>query len=650
MSDSPSLFYDLYPKDPIENLRWRIRCRERALEDEAFRDAIYEACMLDPLFWLAFACWGFDPRSNIKISPFVPHAHQETVFVAMDKAIDDSEKEERAIDVLLDKARAQGGTLGYLWLDLRRWLRDPMFSAGYVTRNEALIDSKTDSDTLFWKLDWAVERLPFWMVPAGYNTREHRSYSNHSMLNPVNGASLVGYAAGQDVGTGGRKTVFTCDEFGAKDFVSGGKDYSILEALHDVTNCLRFVSARYIDSGAFHEACEDPDSARSGVHLILAWQDNPMHGKHSYIVKQGIPVAVKPEDQPVVTAYHKAKPDLRRRLERKGFKFEDRVRSPWYDMRCLRPTANPRLIASQLDRDPRGAVGKVFMPELLDRVKKKHCKHPVWRGTPVFDSETLKLTGLIKRDDGPLKLWFQPGPDDSCPLGPFTVGCDVAIGSDGAYSSNSVASGIDDRTGEQVMEYAVNGVPMILFGRKVVGLCLWLRNAMLGWEDAGMCAPFAKEVVEVLLYGHIYYREVAEIGKRTKTRKTGWHNGSSSEKQELFEKMALAMESDEYIIRSDDLIRECGEYELDEKSKIIHVPTKTKGGEEKAHGDRCIAAGVAWLIYSEGREGIGLDKGDDFGQSRGYGSILWCEQQERKPRTSDDPDYGLRDILQDYQR
>ena len=39
-----SLYYDLAPKDPMENLRWRIRCRERALIDKRFQDALYQAC------------------------------------------------------------------------------------------------------------------------------------------------------------------------------------------------------------------------------------------------------------------------------------------------------------------------------------------------------------------------------------------------------------------------------------------------------------------------------------------------------------------------------------------------------------------------------------------------------------------------------
>ena len=640
MSITP--FYDDYPKDPEENLEWRVRCFERALEDMEVRNALEDACFSDVLFWMALMMWSFEPRARVKIRPFVPWKHQESVFVAMDKAIDDAAREERTMDVLLDKSRAQGGTFGYLWIDLRRWLRDPMFSAGYVSRNEMLMDSKTDADTLFWKLDWGIDLLPFWMVPDGYDKRMHRSYSAHSILNPANGATLVGYAAGQDVGAGGRKTVFTADEFGAKDFISGGKDESVMEALHDVTDVIRLVSARYADSGVFHEACEDTDS--NGIHLILDWKDNPIHAKNSYVVHDGVAKAREAKDQSEVDAYHSENPDLRKRLERKGYKYEGVVRSPWYDMRCLRPTSTPRLIASQLDRDPRGAVGKVFPSDLLDRVKREKCKPPVWRGTPVFNSETLALNGLVTRDDGPLKLWFRPGPDHSCPLGPFTIGCDIAIGSDGAYSSNSVASGIDNRTGEQVVEYTIKGMPMIKFGRIVVGLSKWLRGAFLGWEDSGMVAPFAKEIMEVLYYGNIYYRDVPEIGTRRKTRKAGWWNGKDEHKADLFEKLALAMETEDYVIRSEDLVRECGEYEWD-RGKIIHQPTKNRGATEKAHGDRTIAAGVSWLMYLEEMEGITVDMGDENSQTPEYGSFLWRERRERVRVESDSPAFGLTDLV-----
>ena len=632
-----SPLYDCYPKEAKANLRWRIACRERAIKDLRFRQVLYDACMSDLLFFMGFACWSFEPRAKVKIRPFIPWPHQESVFLAMDKAIDDSD-EQTPIDVIVDKSRAQGGSYGFLWTDLRRWLRDPMFSAGYVSRNEDLVDSKTDSNTLLWKVAWALEKLPFWMCPE-YD----RHLGQHTFSNKENGALLRGYAAGQDVAAGGRATVFTIDEAGARDFVSGGKDAAVQESLQDVSNNIRMVSARYVDQGVFHEVCENPDSAKNGVHLILDWKDNPVHNKHSYIVREGVPVAMKPEDQPAVNAYHKEHPDLRNRLERKGFKFDNVIRSPWYDSRCLRPAATPRLIASQLDRNPRGAVGKVFTSELLDRMKREHCKSPVWVGNPVFDAETCKLTGLIPREDGSLRLWFKPGIDNSPPLGPFTAGADIASGGTSAYASNSVFTALDERTGEQAVEYTIKGMEPRPFARRVVGLCMWLRNAKLGWEDSGVSGGFAKEIGEVLYYGNVFMRNAEQYGSQKKTRKAGWPC-QDKHKADMFEQFALAMEDGRFIPRSAEMITECGEYEWDGE-KIVHVPTKNKGLTEKNHADRAISAAGCWLVFNTDSHGGKIDTSKETDHIPEYGSFLWREQQARKRVDSDSPDYGIRDVI-----
>ncbi len=991
----------LIPRDPTENLKWRIRCRERAMEDKSFRDALYQMCMDDVLAFMAFSCWGYDPRARFKVVPFIPYDHQAAVFVAMDEAIAVAEREERSVDVILDKARAQGGTFGYLWVDLRRWLRDRMFSAGYVTRNEDLVDSKTDSNTILWKVAWAIQLLPVWMQP-----NYERHLGQHTFINKENGSLLRGFAAGQDVAAGGRaaqpldssvltpqgprlmgeiapgdfvigasgkptkvisvhplgkkqafrvrfsdgasteccddhlwtvterwsrdsrkdhnpitkplrdlreslradrggqkawnyqipitspvefsenqlkihpyvlgcllgdgcfrhssptftttdeemaetigsllpaglsmvrcgqieyristgvrrygqvntvtdalrdmslwmktshtkfipncykyaaspknrlellrglldtdgwvalrktktssakvcycsvsrqmvedvrfivqslggvtgmisatqlkgkkyertgvidpkdviyelriampkgmnpfklsrkkhkyverskyqprrsivavepsriidvqcirveaedglyltddcivthNTVFTCDEFGARDFISAGKDEEVMAALHDVTNVIRMVSARYADQGVFHEACENPDTAENGVYLVLDWKDHPQHGKHSYIVRDGKPIARKPEDQEAVDKYHAESPNLYARLERKGFKWQGVVRSPWYDMRCLRPTATPRLIASQLDRNPRGATGKCFSPDLLDRMKREHCKPPVWRGTPVFDSETLSLTGLLPRDDGPLKLWFRPGIDHSPPLGPFTAGCDIASGGVGAYASNSVMSALDDRTGEQVLEYATKGLEPRPFARRVVGLCIWLRKALLGWEDSGVSGGFAKEIMETAYYGNVFFRDVTQLGSQKKSRKPGWPC-RDPDKADQFEQLALAMETGRCIPRSKEMITECGEYEWD-GDKIIHAPTKNKGATQKNHGDRAIAMGGVWLVYSTDSAGARVDTSEETGQTPEYGSFKWREDQEPIQAKTGSPGFGIRDVI-----
>jgi len=355
---------------------------------------------------------------------------------------------------------------------------------------------------------------------------------------------------------------------------------------------------------------------------------------------------MKPEDQPAVIDYHKGIPDLRARLERKGFKYEGVIRSPWYDMRCLRPTSTPRLIASQLDRNPRGAVGKVFSSDLLDRMKREHCKGPVWVGNPVFDSETCKLTGLIPRDDGALKLWFRPGIDDSPPLGPFTAGCDIASGGVGAYSSNSVMTAIDDRTGEQVLEYTIKGLEPRPFARGVVGLCMWLRNALLGWEDSGVSGGFAKEIMEVLYYGNVFYRNVTQLGSQKKSRKPGWPC-RDADKADMFEQFALALEQGKYIPRSSDMLIECGEYEWD-NGKIVHAPTKNKGATEKNHADRVISAAGAWLVFNTDVVPDKIDTSEETSQTPEYGSFAWREEQERRQVKSSSPRYGIRDVIRHY--
>lgn len=624
------------PKDPVLNVRWRIRCREQALKDKGFREAFWQACFDDPLFFFNAVLWVYEPRAKIKVKPFCTWGHQDPVILKVDETIEEATETEQPISLTVPKARAQGGTYIYLGVMLRRALKDPGFSAGLVTRNEELVDSRTDSSAVLFKLAWMLDRLPEWMIPEGYQ----RNSTEHTIVLP-NGSMFSGFSATGDVARGGRFTMFAFDEPGSEEFVQGNKDFKMMSSVAHVSNFTLLVSTFGLDSGVFYESAMDPDNKRV---IKLDWKDNPDHSRNAYTIKDGEATAVRPEESHAVKEYIASHGRELKSIERRGHRMDGKVRSPWYDAHCLLPGGTPRFIARELDMDPRGAVGKLFDSDLLDTVKRRDARAPVWQGKPVFDAETLKLTGLLSRADGPLKLWFKPGIDNSPPLGPFSVGCDIAMGSDGAYSSNSVASIIDDRTGEQVGEYTIMGMQSIVFARNVLGLCTWLRNAKLGWEDSGVSGPFAKEIMEVHCYGNVYFREVAEIGSRRKSRKAGWANRKDEDKADLFEKMALAMESKRFIVRSEDLLRECGEYEW-EKGKIIHRPTKNIDQSEKAHGDRCIAAGVSWLVYSEDLVRDRIDTDRETGETPEVGSWLWRERQERQRVNSDSPEFSIRDVM-----
>ena len=200
-------FVDYCPADPLTNVQWRIGMREAAVCDRHIQECVRQAAFDDILFWFNGLCWAFEPRATVKVKPFVLWPHQVPVVLAIDEAITESERLETPIDVVIDKSRGQGATFLYLLILLRRWLRDRLFSAGLVTRNEDLVDSMRDPDTLIWKVCWELKMLPAWILPVGFDFNRHRNISEHSLINPVNDATIVGYSATGDVGRGGRKSV-----------------------------------------------------------------------------------------------------------------------------------------------------------------------------------------------------------------------------------------------------------------------------------------------------------------------------------------------------------------------------------------------------------------------------------------------------------
>jgi hypothetical protein len=172
---------------------------------------------------------------------------------------------------------------------------------------------------------------------------------------------------------------------------------------------------------------------------------------------------------------------------------------------------------------------------------------------------------------------------------------------------------------------------------------MWLRNALLGWEDSGVSGGFAKEVMEVIYYGNVFFRNVTQLGSQKKSRKPGWPC-RDDDKSDMFEQMALAMETGKYVPRSEAMIVECSEYEW-ENGKIVHAPTKNRGATQKNHGDRCVAGGGCWMVFSTDSVPDKLDTSEETGQIPEYGSFLWREQQDMRRSKRCAPGFGIRDLI-----
>jgi len=599
-------FIAYVPKDPIDNLRWRSAWWEAASTDVGLQRAFRQAAFDDPLFFFNAFGWCFEPRSAVKIRPFVTWPHQDPCIVAMDDAISDAERTEEPIDLVLDKSRGQGATWMYLLVFLRRWLRDDLFSVGLVTRNEKLVDSQRDPDTLMWKVVWALLRLPFWMMPDGFELSKCRNLTEHTLYNPERGGSFVGFAATGDLARGGRKTVFALDEIGSEEFVSGGKDEAAMNSVRMVTNCCFLVSTFGGDTGVFYDACRKESSARK---VVLDWKDNPTQNRGLYEVRKG---KVIPCPGHSLSAAQRARIESQhKRLAMRGFVVaEGKPRSIWYNEQCLRPGATPRGIARELDRDPHGAVSKVFDTLTIETVRVQSAMPPLIQGRLVADLESGHVVQpYVVVGEGELKLWVRFGLDGKIPYARYVVGTDISAGTAGDYSSNSSACVINRDTGEQVGEWASNAYNTTRFAYMTLALARWFHNALIIYE-ANFSAGYGKVLIDDVAYPNLYMREVEIEGVHKKTQKPGFWMTNDDVKLKLFERMQEAMAIGAFTPRSEVMLDECKEYQW-KNGRIIHVgatTTNDEAGKGRPHADRAIAASLAWFACDEEPVIVGEDE------------------------------------------
>ncbi len=113
------------------------------------------------------------------------------------------------INALVDKPRDVGVTYAVMGWCLWHYLFDD-FVARVGSRKEDYVDNRGETDTLFFKLDYIMDRLPEWMIPQGWQGKR-----NYMMFgSPVSDNAISGESANPNFGRGGRKSVTVFDEFG----------------------------------------------------------------------------------------------------------------------------------------------------------------------------------------------------------------------------------------------------------------------------------------------------------------------------------------------------------------------------------------------------------------------------------------------------
>jgi hypothetical protein len=570
------------PKDLVANLWWRetvlSACRYRQV-----RDAVFLACGEDFELFLNGFCWLYEPRPMFNASgeklpeqiPFITWPHQ-------DKMIREILPVLGVKDIGVEKSRTQGvswiATMTALW----EWCFHPGSKINMVSRNEKMGDNPQNPDSLFWKIDWQMKKLPRWMI--GFE-RSHwrRSVVNHFLANLRHDAWITSEAATGDVGRGGRCKWQLVDELA---FFDRPSDEDAMASIQQTTHSRWVISTPNGQEGAYFNLMHEPSSM---LRCVLDWKDNPTQNQGLYRYDKGDMIELDPQN-PLPRGYREVAGDIHARLIRKGFYLEGSIRSPWYDSECDRPSASSVTIARELDRNYGGSLARIFD----DRFQS--CAQKTIRGCTVQGmihySNPMADVEFRRESHGLLRLWM---PLDS-QMRPrnhlFVVGADICSGIGGDHTSNSAIEIIDLITMEQVGELVVNTMLPHEFADLCIAICRWLGDSFLIWERNGPGQAFTRQVLQ-RRYANIYYRK--SILKRSKrTKEPGWWMDRNT-KEACFSELDLAVKSEELQLRSRELKIESTQYvRID--GNIEHVQAKRTSQDAskgEAHGDRVVAICMA---------------------------------------------------------
>ena len=642
-----------YPKDRDENLRLRQKLRNWASGNPAGQIELIERCRDDLLFWINIFCWLDEPRAKREEStdlPFITWEHQDPMLLDFEDAV------YNGTDVGVEKSRGEGVSWGAIAVYLHQILfRKKRVGFGMVSKTEKAADDPDDPNSLGYKLDFLVKRLPIWMArweldneafACDHQAVIRRLRSSHSWTNARTGSNITAYATTGDLSRGGRKTSFLLDEWASFPI---GDDERVMSSLVEVTDSVIGVSTPQGPRGAYYKAMKEPSANMKKIRIH--WTMNETRNRGLYEVKNGIPVAVDPENNPLPAGYaEEFVKNIKPMLQDRGFDITKGVRSPWYDGRCLRLRMTPQFISQEYDIDYTGATSLFFSLTMLDRLQKETARPPLLTGEVDFNRDNIKPRWRANDSgDGHMLLWFELTFEDAPPRGiEYIVGADVATGLGGANGSNSTLSVIEKDTGVKVAEFAHANMPPELFAEQAVAVCMWFNNAELIWEDQGPGKQFRSHIVSHIKYKHLFTRTKTDYGTLQEETKLGF-GVTKENKYQLLSTYSDSLQMGYFVNPSHLALEECKGYEIMPNRTIEHVASveNDPSGAKENHGDRATADALAcWVqrqhvvaFASEGEENTrgGVPENSPLGRrkkakekNRQKNSGYWLDQWKQR--------------------
>ncbi len=246
----------------------RLKLLDAGNRNSEAKAMIWNLCMREDnpaegcIFFIENFGWTMDPRKEVKNIPFVLFDYQKKAIRELIDHIDGNK------DLLLEKSRDMGITWLLVWVFLWYWMFKDGVNLLMGSYKERLVDDRTD-DSLFGRLDYALDSLPKWMTPRGFNKSKHRA--KLKLVNPSNNNLISGDTMNADFGRGSRKTAIFFDELGSWDYAKDA-----WESCGDVTGC-RIANSTPKGRNFYWKLRE------SGIDVLtMHWSEHPLKDQQWY--------------------------------------------------------------------------------------------------------------------------------------------------------------------------------------------------------------------------------------------------------------------------------------------------------------------------------------------------------------------------------
>lgn len=266
-----ALSHHEWPPDYDAVYRWRAKTLAKLRADPKALASARRYYSIRPGEFIMDWMDTYDPRvEGRKWMPFIFFQRQMDVVEFIEACDRDQE------GGLVEKCRDAGLTWICVAWTVHAWLFRDDYAIGWGSRKEALVDKLGDSDSIFEKLRLVIKRLPSIWHPPDFRWSRHSSYMK--LINPANG-SYIGGEAGDNIGRGGRKSIFFVDEAAHID-----RAEKVDAALGDNTNVRIDISSVNGLGNVFHRRREagevwtgaDGDYTKGYTRVfIMDWRDHP---------------------------------------------------------------------------------------------------------------------------------------------------------------------------------------------------------------------------------------------------------------------------------------------------------------------------------------------------------------------------------------